>query len=300
MSPAPPLISVVIPTHNRLKLVMRALQSVHDQTYPNIEIIVVDDSSTEDLSSITNTFKNTRIIRNNVSRGAQKSRLRGTEESKGEFVALLDSDDWWEPEKLQKQYEAFLANNPSLVSCQVNITNELRSGIIVPKQVFSGGQVANFLFADHGILQTSTFFSKKEILEDLLRKSADTKVHNDPSVVIECEKAEIAIVQLPEALTCCDFTVRGDRISLDPSKIEASREWFRHYGANWNESLKRSYLFYHEVPRLIACGWYAQALQLMIKNYSPTFSLKVTFKYILKMLGVDFIRKNLNFRRLSN
>jgi len=168
---------------------MRALQSVHDQTYPNIEIIVVDDSSTEDLSSITNTFKNTRIIRNNVSRGAQKSRLRGTEESKGEFVALLDSDDWWEPEKLQKQYEAFLANNPSLVSCQVNITNELRSGIIVPKQVFSGGQVANFLFADHGILQTSTFFSKKEILEDLLRKSADTKVHNDPSVVIECEKA---------------------------------------------------------------------------------------------------------------
>jgi glycosyltransferase involved in cell wall biosynthesis len=106
-------ISVVIPTYNRWNLSKRALSSVVNQTYPAHQIIVVDDGSDESLSdSLRNLFPSVQFLRQE-NKGVASARNLGIKQSTGNWIALLDSDDEWEPRKLAKQM-AFLEKSPEL------------------------------------------------------------------------------------------------------------------------------------------------------------------------------------------
>lgn len=102
-----PLVSVIIPVFNRANLIGRSIKSVLDQTYSNLELIVVDDNSSDDTSEVIHGIKDSRLkyIRNEVNLGPSKSRNKGIEFASGELVAFQDSDDEWLPEKLEKQVE---------------------------------------------------------------------------------------------------------------------------------------------------------------------------------------------------
>lgn len=104
-----PLVSVVIPTCNRPQLLRRAVASVLAQTYCELECIAVDDASAGDTAAVLAAFDDKRIVflRNKQNRGAPASRNRGIAEAHGEFIALLDDDDEWLPEKIEKQVRAF-------------------------------------------------------------------------------------------------------------------------------------------------------------------------------------------------
>jgi glycosyltransferase involved in cell wall biosynthesis len=107
-----PLVSVVLPTHDRPALLREAVESVAAQTYPNIELIVVDDASptpaaeTIDAASLGSAIT-LRVLRREENRGANAARNRGIGAANGEYIAFLDDDDRWEPEKLERQVEAF-------------------------------------------------------------------------------------------------------------------------------------------------------------------------------------------------
>ena len=105
----PPLVSVVIPTHNRAGLVTRAVTSVLEQTFTDLECIVVDDASTDGTESAVSDIGDARLryLKNTVNAGAPASRNRGVREARGRYVALLDDDDAWLPEKLDKQLRFF-------------------------------------------------------------------------------------------------------------------------------------------------------------------------------------------------
>jgi glycosyltransferase involved in cell wall biosynthesis len=107
-----PVISVVIPTRNRNALLHRAIQSVLVQTFTDFEIIVVDDASTDQTRLIVKDIKDDRFHYINLENksGGAKARNTGIENSKGEYVAFLDDDDEWLPEKLQKQIDCLYAN----------------------------------------------------------------------------------------------------------------------------------------------------------------------------------------------
>ena len=111
-----PTISVILPTHNRGHSIARAIQSVLDQTYSNLELIVVDDGSTDNTEEIVNAYKDRRIryIRHEVNRGAGAARNTGLKLSRGAFIAFQDSDDEWLPEKLQKQIDVYLHATPDI------------------------------------------------------------------------------------------------------------------------------------------------------------------------------------------
>ena len=100
-------VSVVIPFFNRIDCVHRAINSVLRQTHSNIEIILVDDGSTDAITSIKKLSKNENIryYRNKNNKGASFSRNFGINKSRGEFVAFLDSDDEYLPNKIEKQLE---------------------------------------------------------------------------------------------------------------------------------------------------------------------------------------------------
>lgn len=100
-----PLVTAIIPTHNRGALLKRAVDSVLAQTYPSIEIIIVDDGSTDDTPSVVEELevKHPMIyIRHDQSKGAPAARNAGLNRASGRYVAGLDDDDEWLPERIEK------------------------------------------------------------------------------------------------------------------------------------------------------------------------------------------------------
>ena len=106
-----PTISVIVPTFNRACIITKTIESVINQTYQDIEIIVVDDCSTDNTEEIIKELqkhdKRIRYIRHKENKGAGTARNTGIEEAKGIYIALQDSDDEWLPEKLEKQMQVF-------------------------------------------------------------------------------------------------------------------------------------------------------------------------------------------------
>ena len=104
-----PLISVIIPTHNRGAILGRAIDSVLAQSYGNIEVIVVDDGSNDDSEAVVRSILDARLsyIRLDKNLGGAMARNIGIRAAKGEYIAFQDSDDEWVPDKLEKQLQVF-------------------------------------------------------------------------------------------------------------------------------------------------------------------------------------------------
>jgi len=112
---AQPKISVIIPTYNRGKLIVQCIDSVLNQSYPVNEIIVIDDNSTDDTIKRLNKFKkNLIILKTEKQSGAQTARNIGIKATKSDWIAFLDSDDEWLPNKIEKQVSALRKVNYDL------------------------------------------------------------------------------------------------------------------------------------------------------------------------------------------
>ncbi len=101
----PPLVSAIMPTYNHAKFIGEAIQSVLNQTYKNFELLIIDNYSEDNTGKIVTSYKDDRIkyfkFRNNGIIAA--SRNHGIKHAQGEYIAFIDSDDLWLPEKLEKQ-----------------------------------------------------------------------------------------------------------------------------------------------------------------------------------------------------
>jgi len=99
------LVSVVIPVYNRIESLQRSVKSVLEQTYAYLEVIIVDDGSETDTGSIVRSVGDGRIrfVQHKVNRGAAAARNTGIEVAQGNWIAFLDSDDWWNEKKIEIQ-----------------------------------------------------------------------------------------------------------------------------------------------------------------------------------------------------
>ena len=102
-----PDVSVVIPTYNRAGLLPRAMDSALAQTYDDLELVVVDDGSTDDTEAVVRGYDDPRVryVAHETNRGANVARNTGIEAAEGEYVAFLDSDDEWLPRKIERQVD---------------------------------------------------------------------------------------------------------------------------------------------------------------------------------------------------
>ena len=139
------MVSVIMPAYNSGKYIKDAISSVLEQTYADFELLIVNDASEDDTEAVVQSFNDDRIryFKNKQSMGAAICRNSAIRHAKGEFIAFLDSDDLWKPEKLEKQL-AFMMQNDCAFSYtayeEMNESGE-KSGRIVsgPKKVTRTG-----------------------------------------------------------------------------------------------------------------------------------------------------------------
>lgn len=108
-----PLVSVVLPTYDRPAYLLAAVESIQAQTYPRVELIVVDDHSSQPATRTLERARvgtRQRVIRHEQNRGANEARRTGIEHASGSLIAFLDDDDQWLPTKLEKQVERIAAD----------------------------------------------------------------------------------------------------------------------------------------------------------------------------------------------
>src|SRR5262245_10505045 len=164
-----PKVSVIIPTHNRAHFLRGAIFSVLNQTFQDFEIIVVDDASNDTTSQVVGSFddKRLRFIRHETNKGGSAARNTGILASKCDYIAFLDDDDEWLPEKLAKQMDILLTSPPE-VGCVytgfvgVDRTNGKVIGQHIPTK---RGNLFNDLLLSNCIGGTSSVLLKKTSLQ---------------------------------------------------------------------------------------------------------------------------------------
>lgn len=120
------LVSVIIPNYNTAKYIADAIESVLSQAYQNFELIVVDDGSTDNTKEVVQKYINQPTFKYifQENKGLSAARNTGIKASQGEFIAFLDADDIWLPEKLEHQIKLMDSDKVGIVSCSGYTTNE--------------------------------------------------------------------------------------------------------------------------------------------------------------------------------
>lgn len=244
------LVSIIMPSYNCGQFVERTIRSVKAQTYQNWEIIFIDDCSNDSTIEIVQKIQKDdnriRLFQNRTNSGAAVSRNYALREAKGKLIAFLDSDDLWEPTKLEKQVRFMEENNYqfsytgySEMDSEGNDTGIIVSG---PSKVTKAGM---FAFCWPGCL---TVMYDREAVG--LIQIEDIKKNNDYAMWLKvCQKADCYL--LPEVLAKYR---RGRSGSVSSHSISTMIKW--HYKL-WREAEKKNTLasLWYTGLNLI-CGFY--------------------------------------------
>jgi len=289
-----PLVSVVIPTYGRSELLGRAIDSVLDQTYNNIEIMVVDDNDSNSehrmhTENVLQTYlKNDQItyLKHKKNSGGSVARNTGIKASSGEYVALLDDDDEWFPEKLEKQITYFesLDDNVGVVYCgyileefdgdrecirseKGNLTKELLM------LQFDPGASSTLVFRKSVLQDINYFdesFARHQDLEILIRLCRNYLIDVCPDILLKINGHNFPTASKIEKIKQHFFnTFKNDINNL--SFIEQKRVYAQHY-------IELSSFFFNERNFSKVIKYYLMA----IMYYPPIFfGNKVNIRLII-------------------
>ena len=171
------LVSIITPSYNCAKYIGETIQSVLNQTYTNWELLIVDDCSTDNTEEVVKSFGDERIryLRNEKNSGAAISRNYALREAKGRWMAFLDSDDMWMPEKLEHQI-AFMEKNDYHFSCTKRVLCQ-EDGTLMNVYATSPAHVTPFMMRNYCWIASYTVMYDKDVVG--LIQIADLKKRND-------------------------------------------------------------------------------------------------------------------------
>lgn len=204
------LVSVIMPSWNTAEYIGDSIQSVLNQTYSNWELLIVDDCSSDNTDEVVKSFQDERIIylKNEKNSGAALTRNRALREAKGEWIAFLDSDDLWSPQKLEHQI-SFMKEHGYVFSYHEYEKIDEQSN---PLQTYVSGPdcVTKRKMYHYGYPGCLTFmYSAKELG---LIQIKDIKKNNDYAILLKlCKKADCYL--LKENLA--QYRIRKKSISHD-------------------------------------------------------------------------------------
>lgn len=258
------MISIVIPTYNRSKLIWKSIMSILKQTYKNFEIIVVDDNSNDNTESIIRSIKDNRIIylKHEKNMGANAARNTGINNARGEYIAFQDSDDEWLENKLEIQFNELINSKADIVACSFYkyFDNKVK---LVPKKNIKDNQIKQKLFFGNFISTQTLLGKKKCFLEEqfdetfprfqdwelMIRVSQKYKIHfiNKPLVNVYVQEDSIskdnskAIISLKIILEKYKLLLKNDKKALSYMYAQIG---------SWNRIIKNfDYNYYKEAVK---------------------------------------------------
>jgi teichuronic acid biosynthesis glycosyltransferase TuaG len=166
-------VDIIIPVFNSQKFISKTLDSVFRQTFKNWKLIIIDDASTDNTRKIVERIcvkikdkTKIMILRNNINKGQAFSRNRGLKHSKSKFVTFLDSDDYWDKNKLKKQIKFMLSNNYDFTYTDYKIikNNQIKK-ITVPNSYSYNSFIYN------SSINTCSMVLKKKIIKKIYFKN---------------------------------------------------------------------------------------------------------------------------------
>ena len=207
------LVSIIMPSWNTGRFISESIQSVLNQTYTNWELIIVDDCSTDNTDGIIASFHDDRIryFKNEHNSGAALTRNKAIRKARGEWIAFLDSDDLWKPEKLERQLK-FMNENDYLFSYHEYEKIDEESN---PLNVYVSGPavVTKHKMYNYGYPGCLTFMYSAKAFGEIQIK--DIKKNNDYAILLKlCKKANCYL--LKENLA--KYRIRKQSISHDKLK----------------------------------------------------------------------------------
>lgn len=144
------LVSIIMPSYNTAQYISDSINSVLSQTYDNWELIIVDDCSTDKSIDVIKSFQDSRIVllQNEKNSGAAISRNYALREAKGKWIAFLDSDDTWAPNKLEKQIQFMLDNHYSFTytDYQINLNGVLQPYVYTAPNVVTKRRMYDYCY----------------------------------------------------------------------------------------------------------------------------------------------------------
>ncbi|WP_413205190.1 glycosyltransferase family 2 protein [Rhodospirillum sp. A1_3_36] len=285
------VVSVIIPNRNRVGLVLRALFSVARQSSVEVDCLIVDDGSQEDMTTVRAVIEamGGRFLRNTGQPGAATARNLGVEAARGRHVAFLDSDDWMFPQKLAVQsvlarkIEA-LGERPVL-GCGMAFLKGGHLFGFVPPPYKPGTAISEYLYAQGGLFQTSSVYLSRELALEVPFDPTAT-VHQDTDLMMRLQEAGAHIAVAPEVLVVMDAEPRPDRITVDPRRLEAAGQWYEMRKETWSRAARKGFLRRDLAFRLAHAGRRGAALRCYAKGLERQSSpLEVMRDGVILALG---------------
>ncbi len=173
-----PLVTIIIPTYNRAKYITRAIESCLNQTYKNIEILIIDDCSTDNTQEVVENINDSRLkyYKNKINSWSCVSRNNWIKLSKGEYINFLDDDDELLPEKIELQLEKFRTSNIKNLWVVTWDVEYKRSDINEVKKNRKQGYIYKDLLKWYCVSGTQQMLIKKEVFEKV---SFDEKLESN-------------------------------------------------------------------------------------------------------------------------
>lgn len=230
------LISIIMAAYNTEKTIEQAINSVLSQTYTNFELLVVNDCSTdrtaELVKSIAAKDSRVRLISNVKNSGVSYTRKHGLEEAKGDWIAILDSDDAWEPEKLEKQIELQRRTNADLLFTGSAFMDS--EGHPIDWYLHAPKEVTYRQLLKQNVLSNSSALVRKELYAK--HYAIGDGMHEDFAIWLSILKKGTKAYGVDEPL----LIYRIAKSSKSGNKVKAARmNWntYRHVGLNLMEAI---------------------------------------------------------------
>jgi glycosyltransferase involved in cell wall biosynthesis len=218
-----PRVSAVVPTRKRPQLVLRAIQSALRQTFRDIEIIAVvdgpDDATLAALGSVTDSRLRVLAVDNPV--GGAEARNLGINAARGTWIALLDDDDEWFPEKTEKQLSvAEAAGNPYILVFSRMIARLPNIEFVLPRRLPNPGEaMSDYLccrkgfMPGEGFLQTSSFFASRKMFLEVPFRRDQQRFQDTDWILRACAHPQSQVAVLPEALVAYYMDEQRETVS---------------------------------------------------------------------------------------
>lgn len=246
------MISIVIPTHKRVNLLKKTINSALNQTYKDTEIIVVSDGYDKETDVYMKTIENSQIkyYVYETNKGANYARNYGVKHSEGEYIAFLDDDDQWEKDKLEKQYTEVTKNNEFGLVYTGNKQIYVDTNDSYTYEPTISGDLSKEIFSKNYIGSTSSVLIKKEIFNEVNGFDEKLGALQDYDLWIRvCQITKIGVISKPLLIYYNDRN--RDQISNQIDKYEDAalqiKEKYNEFFLENNELEEKFSLFISKV-----------------------------------------------------